>query len=416
MRHISFKIRPKACLKLISVTVLATAELLSTAHAQSKPPLKVGVLSDMSSAYADLTGPGSVIAAQMAIDDFGGSVSGRKIELISADHQNKTDVGIAIASKWFDADGVSAIFDLPTSSVALAVQAMAKSRPDKMIVITSGFSSDLSGKACTANSMQAGINTYAIARSVSTALVNDGFKKWFYIQVDNLGGSSMYNDSSAAVKQAGGSVAGLVKFPIGSADLSSQVLQAQAAQPQVLGLALGGGDTVTAMKTVKEFGLRDSGVRLFAQSFDVTDINAVGLGVAYDTYVSLTFYWDKNEQTRAFAKRFFDKHKKMPTQYQATLYVGLTHYLRAVEALGGDDRAGLVAPKMRELKIKEFGTETGTVREDGQFMRDVLLGRVKNEGTPRYPWDYIEVVRTIPANEAFVPLSASECPLVKKAG
>lgn len=416
MKHSSFDIRTRRCLNLVTAAAFITVGLISTAHAQSKSPLKLGILSDMSSAYADLAGPGSIVAAQMAIDDYGGSVAGRKIQLVSADHQNKTDVGVSIASKWLDSDGVSAIFDLPTSSVALAVQAMAKSRPEKMVVITSGFSSDLAGKACTPNSVEVGINTYAIARSVSTALVNDGYKKWFYVQVDNLGGVSMYNDSSASVKQAGGSVVGLVKFPIGATDLSSQILQAQAAQPQVLALTMGGGDTVTALKTVKEFGLRDSGARLFAQSFDVTDINAVGLGVAQDTYVSLTYYWDENEETRAFARRFLEKHKKMPTQYQATLYVGFTHYLRAVEALGGDDRATVVAPKMRELKIKEFGKETGTVREDGQFMRDILLGRVKKEGTSKYPWDYVEVVRTVPGAEAFKPLSESECPLVKKAG
>ena len=410
---VSFGYRPPK-LALFATAVVTSIFFSAYANAQDKPPLKVGVLNDQSSAYADLTGPGSVIAAQMAIDDFGGKVAGRKIELLSADHQNKTDVGVSIASKWFDSDGVAVIFDLPTSSVALAVQAMAKSRPDKMVIMSAGFSSDLTGKACTANSMQAIFNTYAAARSVSLALVQEGFKKWYYIQVDNLGGVSMYEDSSAAVKDGGGTVVGSVKFPIGATDLSSQILQAQASQADVLGLAMGGNDTVTAMKAAKEFGLLDKGLRMATYSFDVTDINGVGLDVAQGTYISTTFYWDQNDQTRAFAKRFFEKHKKMPTQYQATIYVALTHYLRAVDAAGGDDKASVVAPKMRELKVKEFGTETGWVREDGQFMRDVQLGRVRKAGTSRYPWDYIEIIRTIPAEKAFRPLSESACPLVKK--
>lgn len=400
-------------LKTILIAATAVTGLAHGALAESEGPLKLGILSDMSSAYSDLTGPGSVISAEMAIEDFGGTVAGRKIELVTADHQNKTDVGVSIASKWFDNDGVAAIFDLPTSSVALAVQSMTAQRPEKTLVITAGFSSDLTGKACTENSMQAIFNTYAAARSVSLALVEEGFSDWYYLQVDNLGGASMYGDSSAAVEQAGGNVLGVTKFPIGMVDMSSLVLQAQGSGANVMGLAMGGSDTVNAMKTAKQFGLLDSGMRKATYSFDVTDVKAVGLDIAGGTYVSTTFYWDENEDTRSFGRRFIEKHGKMPTQYQATVYVAITHYLRAVEALEGEDSAKQVVPQMKKMKVKEFGTETGWIREDGQFMRDVVLGRVKQADASKEPWDFFEIIRTVPAEEAFRPLSESECPLVQ---
>ena len=281
------------------------------------------------------------------------------------------------------------------------------------MVLSGGFSADLVGRACVANSVQVVPNTYALAKTVSVALVREGFDSWYYIAVDNLGGQSMQGDSSSAVIAAGGKVLGSVRFPINTQDMSSYILQAKALKPKVLGLAMGGNDTVTAMKAASEFGMLADGVRMATYSFDVTDINSVGSATAQGTHVASSFYWDKNDKTRAFAKRFFERYGKMPTQYQASMYVGLTHYLKSVQAAGTDD-AQVMIPKMKELKVADFNSESW-VRADGSFQRELMLLRAKTPAESKYPWDYFHVVRMVPAADAYKPLAESECPLVRKA-
>lgn len=396
--------------------LVATTSLISSpnmAFSQEKQPFKLAVLTDMSSAYADLTGPGSVLAITMAAEDFGGEIlDGRKIEVISADHQNRPEVATSTAQRWFDVEGVSAILDLATSSTALAVQAMATQYPQKSVLVTSGVASTIAGKSCTANTIQAVPNAYATTRASSVALVEEGFDKWFYLQVDNLGGTAYHADSSAAVKAAGGEQVGHVKFPIGSVDLSSYILQAASSGANVLAIAGGGGDAVTAMKQANEFGLMASGLRMASFSFDVTDARSIGLDVSQGTFSTLSFYWDMNDSTREWAQRFFERHGKMPTQYQATGYLTTLHYLERVAEAGTDD-AEVVIPKMRETPVWNFGNAEGTFRADNLLERPLFLGQVKTPEESTGDWDVFEIVREIAGADGFMPIAESECPLAQ---
>ncbi|MBU6508005.1 MAG: ABC transporter substrate-binding protein [Alphaproteobacteria bacterium] len=371
----------------------------------------IGVMNDMSSVYSYLGGMGSVAAAKMAVHDFGGKVLGKPIEVIYADHQNKPDVGAAIAQKWFDQDGVDAIVDLPTSSVAIAVQQVAKER-GKVTLISNGGSSELTGKYCSPTGVHWTYDTYALAHVTGKAIVQQGGKSWFFITADYAFGHQLRDDTSAVVKAAGGQVLGSVNVPLNNADFSSFLLQAQQSKAQVIGLANAGGDTVNSIKQAAEFGIVKGGQRLAGLLVFIADVNALGLQTAQGLMLTEAYYWDQNAQTRAFAKRFEAAYDgKVPTSGQAGVYGAVMHYLKAMAAAKTEDGVKVVA-EMRKLPINDFMTHNGKVRIDGRVIRDMYLFQVKSPQESKYPYDYYKQLAVIPGDQAFRPLSESECPLV----
>ncbi len=374
--------------------------------------VKIGVLSDMSSLYSDIAGQGSVIAAKMAVADFGGKVAGKPIEIISADHLNKPDVGSAIARQWIDQDHVDAIVDVPTSSVALAVQDVTKEK-GKVFLISGAASSDLTGKSCSPTGVHWTYDTYALAHGTGGALVKQGGDSWFFLTADYAFGHALENDTSAVVKAAGGKVLGAVNVPLNTPDFSSFLLQAQTSKAKVIGLANAGGDTINSIKQAAEFGIVAGGQRLAGLLVFISDVNSLGLATAQGLVLTESFYWDQNDETRAWAKRFTTESKKVPTMVQAGVYGAVTHYLKAIEAAKTDEGKTVVA-KMRELPINDFMTKNGQLREDGRVVRDMYLFQVKAPDESKYKFDYYKQLATIPAAEAFRPLGESACPLVKK--
>jgi branched-chain amino acid transport system substrate-binding protein len=394
---------------------LAAAGCLAFGSAQaqiSDDVVKIGVLSDMSSLYSDIGGKGSVIAAQMAVKDFGGKVAGKTIEVISADHLNKPDVGSAIARQWIDQDKVDAIVDVPTSSVALAVQDVTKEK-GKVFLMSGPASSDLTGKACSPTGVHWTYDTYALAHGTGGALVKQGGDTWFFLTADYAFGHALENDTTAVVKAAGGNVLGSVNVPLNNADFSSFLLQAQASKAKVIGLANAGGDTVNSIKQASEFGIVSGGQRLAGLLVFVSDVNSLGLQTAQGLVLTEAFYWDQNDETRAWSKRFTAESGKVPTMVQAGVYGAVTHYLKAIEAAKSDDGKTVVA-KMRDIPINDFMTKNGKLREDGRVMRDMYLFQVKTPAESKYQYDYYKQLATIPAEQAYRPLSESACPLVKK--
>jgi branched-chain amino acid transport system substrate-binding protein len=386
---------------------------VGTAQAQiSDDVVKIGVLSDMSSLYSDIGGKGSVAAAQMAVKDFGGKVAGKPIEIISADHLNKPDVGSAIARQWADQDKVDVVVDVPTSSVALAVQDVLKEK-GKVFLMSGPASSDLTGKACSPTGVHWTYDTYALAHGTGGALVKQGGDTWFFLTADYAFGHALENDTTAVVKAAGGKVLGSVNVPLNNADFSSFLLQAQTSKAKVIGLANAGGDTVNSIKQASEFGIVSGGQRLAGLLVFISDVNSLGLQTAQGLVLTEAFYWDQNDETRAWTKRFMAETGKVPTMVQAGVYGAVTHYLKAIEAAKTDEGKAVVA-KMRELPINDFMTKNGKLREDGRVMRDMYLFQVKTPGESKYPYDYYKQLATIPAEEAYRPLSESACPLVKK--
>jgi branched-chain amino acid transport system substrate-binding protein len=374
--------------------------------------VKIGVLTDMSSLYADLAGPGSIWAAEQAVKDFGGTVAGKKIEIVSADHQNKPDVGSNIVRQWIDVDHVDAIADVPTSSVALAVQQVTKEK-GKPFLMSGPASSDLTGKSCSPTGVHWTYDTYALAHGTGGAMVKQGGDSWFFITADYAFGHALERDTMEVVKQAGGKVLGAVRAPLNSPDFSSFLLQAQASKAKVIGLANAGGDTVNSIKQAAEFGIVAGGQKLAGLLVFISDVNALGLQTAQGLVLTEAFYWDQNDETRAWSKRFIDANKKPPTMVQAGVYGAVTHYLKAIDAAKSDDGVTVVK-KMRELPINDFMTKNGKLREDGRVMRDMYLFEVKKPSESKHQYDYYKQLATIPADQAFRPLSESECPLVKK--
>ncbi|MGH6983412.1 MAG: ABC transporter substrate-binding protein [Stellaceae bacterium] len=372
----------------------------------------IGVMNDMSSVYSYLGGMGSVVAARMAVKDFGGKVLGKPIDVIYADHQNKPDVGAAIARKWFDEDGVDAIVDLPTSSVAIAVQQVAKER-GKVTLISNGGSSELTGKYCSPTGVHWTYDTYALAHVTGKAIVQQGGKKWFFITADYAFGHQLQDDTAAVVKASGGTVVGSVNVPLNNADFSSFLLQAQQSKAQVIGLANAGGDTVNSIKQAAEFGIVKGGQRLAGLLVFIADVNALGLQTAQGLMLTEAYYWDQNAQTRAFAKRFeAEFNGKVPTSGQAGVYGAVLHYLKAMQAAKTEDGVKVVA-QMRKMPINDFMTHNGHIRIDGRVIRDMYLFQVKSPQESRYPYDYYKQLAVIPGDQAFRPLSESDCPLVK---
>jgi branched-chain amino acid transport system substrate-binding protein len=394
---------------------LAAAGLLTigTAQAQiSDDVVKIGVLSDMSGLYSDLAGQGSVIAAQMAVKDFGGKVAGKPIQIVSADHLNKADVGSAIARQWIDQDKVDAIVDVPTSSVALAVQDITKER-GKVFLISGAGASDLTNKACSPTGVHWTYDTYALAQGTGGALVAQGGDSWFFITADYAFGHALESDATAVIKSSGGKVLGSANVPLNTADFSSYLLQAQTSKAKIIGLANAGGDTINSIKQAAEFGITAGGQRLAGLLVFISDVNSLGLKVAQGLVLTESFYWDQNDETRAWAKHFMAEAKKVPTMVQAGVYGAVTHYLKAIDAANSDDGKTVVV-KMKEMPINDFMTKNGKIREDGRVIRDMYLFQVKAPAESKDQYDYYKQLAVIPGDKAARPLSASECPLVKK--
>jgi len=396
----------------IIASAAAVVGLAAPASAEiSGGAVKLGVLNDMSSLYADITGPGSVEAARMAIADFGGTVNGKKIELISADHQNKPDIGSAIATQWFDNDGVDAIVDVPTSSVALAVQQIARSK-GKVFLISGAASSDLTGKACSPTSVHWTYDTVALANGTGSAVVKAGGDTWFFLTADYAFGHALERDTARVVEATGGKVLGKVRAPLNTADFSSFLLQAQSSKAKIIGLANAGGDTINSIKQAGEFGVVEGGQKLAGLLVFVTDIHSLGLPAAHGLQLTEAFYWDQNDQTRAWSKRFFDKMKRQPSMVQAGVYGAVSHYLNAIKATGSDD-GPTVVKQMKATPVNDFMTKNGKIREDGRLVRDMYLFEVKAPSESKGAWDYYKQIAVIPGEEAFKLPGPNECPLVK---
>ena len=403
---------------LVSLAVLACTlgggAGLSPAQAQiSDNLIKIGVLNDQAGPYADITGKGSVLAAQMAAEDMGGAINGAPIQIIDADTQNKPDVASTIAREWIDAKQVDVIADGAASSTSLAIQEI--TREKKRIFIASGpASSDITSKACSPYGFQWTYDTYALAKGTGGAMVKQGGDSWFFITADYAFGYALEADTSNFVKNAGGKVLGSVRAPLNTQDFSSFLLQAQASKAKVIGLANAGTDFSNSLKQAAEFGIVSGGQKLAALLVQITDLNALGLKVAQGVVFTDPFYWDRDDKTRAFGKRFMAKHGgKAPSAVQAGTYSGVLSYLKAVKAAGSDN-----ADKVREQFLKTHYDDPmmrgGWIREDGRVMHDMLLVQVKTPAESKYPWDYEKILTVIPAEEAWRPLNEGACPYVKK--
>src|SRR3982751_2623896 len=391
----------------------AVAIAMGSAHAQiSDGVIKIGVLNDMSGTYADLSGPGAVVAARMAVEDFGAAKKGMKVEVISADHQNKPEVGSSIARQWYDVDKVDVIVDVPTSSVALAINQVTREK-NKAFLVSGAATSDLTGKACSPNTIHWTYDTWMLAHGTGSAIVKTGGKTWFFLTADYAFGHALERDTEEVVVKSGGKVLGKVRHPLNAQDFSSFLLQAQSSKAQVIGLANAGGDTINSIKQASEFGIVRGGQNLAGLLVFISDVHALGLDKAQGLIFTETFYWDQNDRTRAFAKRFAPQYKgNMPTMVQAGVYSAVLHYLKAIEAAKTDDGPKVIA-KMKEMPTEDPLFGKGRVRQDGRKVHDALLVEVKKPSESKYPWDYYKIRATIPADEAFRPEKDGGCSLVK---
>jgi branched-chain amino acid transport system substrate-binding protein len=381
---------------------LVLSLLASTADAQSPNPIKIGVLNDQSGIYADLAGPGSVIAARLAVEDAGGSVLGRPIEVVVADHQGKPDIGAAIARRWYDADGVSAIFDVPVSSIALAVQEIARQK-NQIAIFSSASASDILGKSCSPTTFQWTFNTLSAARSTASAVFDQGAKSWYFVAADYAFGRAMVRDATSVVNEKGGKVLGAVWHPLGTSDFASYLLQAQGSGAKVVAFVSGGSDFINALKQSNEFGLAAGGQKIVSMQTFISDIHAIGLSIAQNLTLTAAFYWDLDDQTRAWSKRFGSlSGGKMPTMAQAGVYSAVRHYLKGVARAQTTDGAA-VAAAMREIPVEDMMTHGARIRDDGWVMRDLYLFQVKTPTESKAPWDYYRLLSKIEAEQAAPP-------------
>jgi branched-chain amino acid transport system substrate-binding protein len=403
-------------MKKTAATLLAGfAIALSGGAAQaqiSDDVVKIGVLTDMSSLYSDATGKGSLIATQMAVEDFGGKVKGKPIVVLSGDHQNKPDVGVNIVRNWVDNDKLDAVFDVPTSSVALAVSTLLTEK-NKIFINSGGGSSDLTGKACSPIFVHYTYDTYALSSVAGKAMVKRGEDTWFFLTADYAFGHALERDATNIVKAAGGKVLGAVRHPLNTSDFSSFLLQAQASKAKVIALANAGGDSTNAQKQAAEFGITQGGQKLIALLQEITDTHSLGLQQEQGLILTDGFYWDMNDETRAFSKRFMAKVGHMPTMIQAGLYSATMHYLQAIDATGTDDTAKVMA-KMKATPINDFFAKNGHIREDGRMVHDMYLFEVKKPSESKGEWDLYKLLATVPGDEAFRPMSEGGCPYIKK--
>jgi branched-chain amino acid transport system substrate-binding protein len=400
--------------RILGLTLAALLALAGAAGAQiSDGIIKIGVLNDQSSLYADLTGQGSVVAARMAIEDFGAAAKGLKVEVIFADHQNKADVGSQIARQWYDAEKVDAIVDVPNSAVALAVNQVTRDK-GRAFIVSGAASSDLTGKACSPNTVHWTYDTWALANGTGNAIVKTGGDSWFFITADYAFGHALERDVEAVVAKNGGKVLGKVRHPLNTQDFSSFLLQAQASKAKIIGLANAGGDTTNSIKQGAEFGIARGGQNFAGLLVFITDVHALGLDKAQGLIFTESFYWDANDRTRAFAKRFAERNRGIhPTMIHAGVYAGTLHYLKAVEALKSDDGSKVIA-RMKEMPTDDPLFGKGTIRADGRKIHDMFLYEVKKPAESKGAWDYYKLRSTIPAAQAFRPIDQGECPLVKK--
>lgn len=401
--------------KTLTIAVCAACVPVPAAATQtdkiSDGVVKIGVMTDMSGIASDMAGPGSVLAAKMAVEDFGGKVLGMPIEIVSGDHQIKPDIASAMARRWLDQEKVDVIADIAGSLTAIAVVKIVKDK-NRIALVSGGGNSRLTNEDCTDRSANWSYDTYAMANGTGRTLTQQGGDSWFFIAVDNVFGRSMQQDAEAAIQAAGGKVLGVVRHPFPSSDFSSYLLQAQASGAKVIGLAQSSSEAGINIKQAAEFGITPK-QKMAPMLLMITETHAVGLKTLQGAVFTESFYWDRNDETRAWSRRFFEVKKRMPTMIQAGVYSQVLHYLKAVKAAGTDE-AGAVMAKMRAIPVNDFFAKNGKLREDGLMLHDMYLMQVKSPEESRYPWDYYKLLKVIPGEQAFQPLSKSRCPLVKK--
>jgi branched-chain amino acid transport system substrate-binding protein len=393
---------------LFHVVMFAIGAWMAVTGAQAEP-FRIGFLTDMNGPSAIDDGPGSITAARMAIADFGGTILGRPIELLTGDHHNKPDVGLGIAKQWYTVDGVDAIMDVNNSAVALSIQELTREQ-NKIFLITGASSSLLTGKACSPNSVQWLTDTYSLSRAAVMPTIADGGKSWYFLTVDYAFGHALERDATSVLQANGGTVVGAAKVPYGTTDFSAYLLQARASGADVLGFANSGQDMENAVKQAHEFGVQ---MRLVPLLMLIMDVHSIGLDSMKGTRFADVFYWDTNDLTRAWSKRFFEAEQHMPTALQVDAYRGMLHYLKAIKAVGTTE-AQVVMHQMKREPIKDVMGDGGTIREDGRVIRDLHYYEVKSPSESKQEWDYYRLIRNIPAAQVYRPLSESECPLVKK--
>ena len=402
-------------MKSLAATLVAGLAFVASGGAAtaqiSDDVVKIGVLTDMSSLYADATGKGSVAAVQMAVADYGGKVKGKPVEVVVADHQNKPDVGVNIARNWYDNEKVDAIFDVPTSSVALPISALTREK-NKININSGGGSSDITGVACSPNTVHWTYDTYSLSNVAGKAMVKRGEDTWFFVTADYAFGMALERDAANIVKETGGKVLGDVRHPLNSSDFSSFLLQAQASKAKVIALANAGGDTTNALKQASEFGITQGGQKMIALLLEITDVHSLGIRATQGLILTDAFYWDQDDESRAFSKRFNEKVGHMPTMIQAGLYSATMHYLKAIEAIGTDEAPKVMA-QMRATPIHDFFARNGKIRIDGRMVHDMYLFEVKKPEESKSEWDLYKLLATVPGDEAFRPLDKGGCPLVK---
>ncbi|MEH2474003.1 branched-chain amino acid transport system substrate-binding protein [Nitrobacteraceae bacterium AZCC 2161] len=399
--------------RALAATTFAVALILG-AHAsaqQPATPLKIGIMADFASVYSDIGGQGNVEATKLAIEEFGGTMFGKPIEVVTADPLNKADVAATIARRWYDAENVDMIIDLPTSATALAAMEMSK-QFEKIMIVTDATSSDITGKSCSPYTAHWTYDTYANAHTVGSAIVKQGGDSWFFITADYLFGHSIERDTSDVVRAAGGKIVGSARHPLNTADFSSFLLQAQSSKAKIVGLANGGGDTINTIKQASEFGIVAGGQKLAGIVMFISDIHSLGLKMAQGLIITEAYYWDLNDRTRAFGKRFFERMKRMPTMNQAATYSATLHYLKAVQAAGTKSTKPVLA-KMRETPVRDAFTDNGVLREDGRMVHSMFLLEVKKPEESKAPWDYYKVLAEVPGDQAFRPIQDGGCPFVK---
>ncbi|TCH98381.1 ABC transporter substrate-binding protein [Roseococcus sp. SYP-B2431] len=400
---------------MLGGTGLATAAIWPAGRALAQASdnvVKIGVLDDMSGVFADQQGMGDVVAARMAVEDFGGRVLNAPIELVHGDLQNRPDIGMGIARRWYDQERVDAIFGLGNSAVALAVQQLTREK-NKINVTVAAGTTDLTGTGCTPNGLHWTYDNYALARGTVTAMMAEGKRKWFFLTSDYAFGHSLEANGAAVVRALGGEVVGSTRAPLNESDFSAHLLRAAQSGAQVLGLAVAGTDLINAVKQMGEFGLMRRGMQPAALLCVLTNVRAIGLETAQGLVFTEAYYWDQNDGTRAFSTRFARIHGRPPTMFQASMWGAVTHYLNAVKA-AGTDAAQPVMEKMRATPINDFMTRNGRIREDGRIIRDMYLMRAKRPNQSRGEWDLLDVVQTIPGDQAYRPAAESECPLLRR--
>ena len=402
----------RAVLRTIRGSVAVLAIVAPVPVVAQPAPVKLGLLLDLTSFYADVGGRGSETSARMAVEDFGGTVLGRPIEIVAADHGNKADAASNLARQWFDVDGVTAIMDVTGSATALAVMRVAKDK-DRIVMLNGPGAASITNESCIPTAVHYAYNTYALAHSTAQAITRAGGSSWYFLTADYSFGDELARESTAVVQANGGTVLGSSKVPADTADFSAYLLQAQTSGAKVVGFANGGGDTVNSIKQAAEFGLPQGGQTMAGLLVYINDVNSMGLDATQGMMLTTAFYWDRTDASRTFAKRWFARMQRMPNMSQAGVYSATLHYLQAVRTAGTTDAAP-VMKAMRDGPIDDAFVTGGHIRADGLMTHDMYLFEVKTPGESRAPWDYYTLRATIPADEAFMPLSASKCPLVGK--